>query len=128
LIIGTKDFVDKIRSKYMPDELHKDIPLHRALGRSADPQAILNKAKTILKCDLDLIRNAQRVPKSVKEDRDLLVYLVWQMCFLTNEETGRLFGMTYSSVSRVINAMRLRLQKERTMAEKYNQIYSKFKM
>ena len=32
----------------------------------------------------------------MKGDRDLLVYLVWKTCTLSNEEIGRLFGMTYS--------------------------------
>ncbi|MBL0717540.1 MAG: hypothetical protein JJV89_05780 [Desulfosarcina sp.] len=26
MIIGTKEFVDRIRSKYMPDNFHKEIP------------------------------------------------------------------------------------------------------
>jgi len=33
MIIGTKEFVDRIRSKYMPDNFHKEIPQQRALGK-----------------------------------------------------------------------------------------------
>ena len=29
------------------------------------------------------------------DDQDLLIYLVWKIGILSNEETGRLFGMTY---------------------------------
>jgi hypothetical protein len=60
-------FVDKIRSKYMPDVLNKEIPLHRALARSAEPQTVLKKGLTILNCDLELIRNARRILKSMKD-------------------------------------------------------------
>jgi len=128
LVLGTKEFVDRIRSKYMPDELQRDVPLHRALGRSTDPQRVLNKAISVLKCDLDAIRNSRRIPKGLKENRDLLVYLVWQMCMLTNEETGRLFGMTYSAASRVVNSMRIRIQNEPEVAKKYKQIKSIIKI
>jgi hypothetical protein len=51
-----------------------------ALARSAEPQTVSKKALTILNCDLEFIRNARWVPKSMKEDCDLLVYLVWQKC------------------------------------------------
>ena len=34
MIIGTKEFVDRIRSKYTPHNFHKEIPQHRALGKS----------------------------------------------------------------------------------------------
>ncbi len=103
-------------------------PFHRSLARSADPQMVLKKGLTILNCDLDFIRNARRIPKSMKEDRDLLVYLVWQKCLLTNEETGKLFNLTYSAVSRVINSMRTRLKREPVLVERYNNIYSIIKM
>ncbi len=43
--------------------------------------------------------------KSIKEDRDLLVYLVWKNCMLTNEETGRMSGMTYSSVRHILSSI-----------------------
>ena len=128
LVIGTKEFVDRIRSQYIPDEFHKDIPLQRALARSRDPKEILEKASKLLNIDIDFIRDSRRIPKSIKDDRDILVYLVWQTCLLTNEEVGQLFGMTYSAVSRVLNSMRNRLKKESGLLKKYNRIYAQFKM
>ena len=43
MIIGTKGFIDRIRSKYMPDNFHKEIPQHRALAKSVDPEKVLEK-------------------------------------------------------------------------------------
>ncbi|MFC1859000.1 transposase [Thermodesulfobacteriota bacterium] len=128
MIIGTKEFVDRIRSKYMPDNFHKEIPQHRALGKSVDPEKVLEKAAGILNCDLDDVRSSRRIPKSKKEDRDLLLYLVWKTCMLNNEETGRLFGMTYSAVSHILSSMRLKMQKDSDLRVKYNNIYSLCKM
>jgi hypothetical protein len=112
----------------MPDELHRYIPLHRALKRSIDPEMMLSKAGRFLKCDLEVIRNSRRIPFTIKADRDLLVYWVWQRCLLTHEEVGRLFGMTYSASSRIINSMRTRLQEESGMEKRYKQLNSKFKI
>lgn len=92
MVIWTKKFVDKIRSRYMPDRIHKEIPQQLSFGKSVEPKKVLEKPAGILNCDLDNIRRSWRIPKSIKDHRDLLVYLVWKRCLLPNEETGRLFG------------------------------------
>jgi chromosomal replication initiation ATPase DnaA len=127
-MIGTKEFVDRMRSTYMPDNFHNEIPQHRALGKSVDPEKVLEKAAGILNCDLDYIQNSRRIPKLIKEDRDLMVYLVWKICILSNEETGRLFGMTYSAINNILSSMRTRMQKDSDLRVKYNNIYSLCKM
>ncbi len=48
MIIGAKEFVEIIRSKYMPDNFHKEIPQHRALGKMFDPAKELEKAAGFL--------------------------------------------------------------------------------
>jgi putative transposase len=128
MIIGTKEFVDRIRSKYIPDNFHKEIPQHRALGKSVDPEKVLEKAAGILNCDLDYIRHSRRISRSLKDDRDFLVYLVWKICILSNEETGRLFGMTYSAVSHILSSMRPKMQNDSDLRAKYNHVYSLCKM
>ena len=112
----------------MPDHLHEEIAQHSAFGKSVAPEKVFQKAAGILNCDLDDIRHSRRIPKSKKEDRDLLVYLVWKTCILTNEETGRLFGMTYSAVSHILSSMRPKMQKNSDLRAKYNHVYSLCKM
>jgi hypothetical protein len=58
----------------------------------------------------------------------LLVYLVWKTCMLPNEETGRLFGMTYSAISHILSAMRTRINEEPDLRTKYHYIYSLCRM
>ncbi len=48
MMIGTKEFVDRMRSTYMPDNIHKEIPQHRALGKMFDPEKVLEKTAGIL--------------------------------------------------------------------------------
>jgi len=55
----------------------------------------------------------------MKGDRDLLVYLVWKTCMLPNEEIGRLFGMSYSAISRILSSMRTRIEKETGLPAKF---------
>jgi hypothetical protein len=51
MILGTKEFVDKIRSRYMPVRIHEEIPQQRSLGKSVEPEKVLEKAAGILNCD-----------------------------------------------------------------------------
>jgi len=86
MIMGTKKFVDKIRSKYMPNTIQKEVPQQRSLGRNLDPIKVLERAAQGLNCDPDVIQHLRRIPKSMKGDRDLLVYLVWKTCMLLNTD------------------------------------------
>ncbi len=49
----------------MLDNFHKEIPQHRALGKSVDPEKVLEKAAGILNCDLDYIWHSRRIPKLI---------------------------------------------------------------
>jgi len=128
IMIGTTKFVESIRLKYLPENVDKELPQQRSLGRSISPGQVLEKAAWVLNCDLEVIRHSRRIPKSMKNDRDLLVYLVWKICRLPNEESGRLFGMTYSAISHILSSMRTRMQKETDLQARYNRLYSLCKM
>jgi hypothetical protein len=47
---------------------------------------------------MDLYRESTRISKSVKTDRDLLIYIAWQLGVATNQDIGEKFGLTYSAV------------------------------
>jgi len=128
MIIGSKNFVNKIRSTYLPEKPHKEIPQQRDLAKGVDPVVKLKEAARILDCDLDHFRQVPRITKAERDDRDLLVFSVWKTGLLTNEKIGRLFGMTYSSISHIVKTVRLRMEEERDLKEKFSQIYSQFKM
>ncbi len=56
MIIGSKKFVDKILSAYLPEKSDKEIPQQRDSGKGIDPVAKLIKAARTLDCDLDHFR------------------------------------------------------------------------
>jgi REP element-mobilizing transposase RayT len=129
MIIGSKKFVDKIRSAYLPEKLHKEIPQQRDLAKKGiDPAAKLKDAARMLDCDLDHFRRAPRITKADRDDRDLLVLSVWKTGVLTNDKIGRLFGMTYSSVSHIVRSIRLRMEQDHSLKKRFDHIYSLFKI
>ena len=128
MIIGSKKFVDKIRSTYLPEKPHKEIPQQRDLAKGIDPVVRLKEAAKILDCDLDHFRRVSRITKSERDDRNLLVFSVWKTGRLTNDEIGNLFGMTYSSVSHIVKTVRVKIEEDRDLKEKYGKIYSLFKI
>ena len=68
--------------------------VHFAAEPSVNIETVLSKAAGILKCDMDLYRESPRIAKSDKADRDLLIYIAWQLGVATNQETGEKFGLT----------------------------------
>ena len=126
MIIGSKKFVDKIRNTYLPEKPHKEIPQQRDLAKHFDPVVRLKEAAKILDCDLDHFRRVSRITKSERDDRNLLVFSVWKTGRLTNNEIGNLFGMTYSSVSHIVKTVRLKIEKDQDLKERYSKIYSLF--
>jgi putative transposase len=128
LIIGSKKYVDKIRSAYLPEKLHKEIPQQRDLSKSIDPIARLNEAARLLDCDLNRFKRMPRILKADRDNRDLLVLSIWKTGVLTNVEIGNVFGMTYSSVSRIVKSIKLRMKRDHGLKERLNQVYSLIKM
>ncbi len=45
-----------------------------------------------------------------KDDRDLLVYLLWKTGGYTNEEIGQWFNITYTTVSHIVKRMKTQLR------------------
>jgi len=123
LMIGSKKFVDKVRSAYLPENLHKEIPQQRNLAKDIDLEDRLREAASVLGCNLDSFRRMQRIPKAERDNRDLLVLSIWKTGVLTNDKIGSLFGMTYSSVSHIVRSIRLKIARDPIIEKRFNNIY-----
>jgi chromosomal replication initiation ATPase DnaA len=91
------------------------------------PGALLSKGAEILKCDIEVFRRASRIKDSQKEDRDLLIYLLWEQGQYKNSEIGDPFGLGYSSVSRRVSVVKSKLEEDRELQRKYEKIKSLIK-
>jgi REP element-mobilizing transposase RayT len=128
MILGSKRFVDNIRSTYLPQVPHREIPQQKSMFKEFNPVSFLDKAAKILNCDIRRFQQSSRISSSDKEDRDILVYALWKTGILTNEKIGQLFGVTSSSISHSVRALSLKLKQDRQVRDKLDQIYSLFKI
>jgi len=81
-----------------------------------------------MKFDLELCRKSVRIPGWAITDRDLLIYIVWQLGVATNPQIGEKTGLTYSAVSQRESAIKEKFNKNEDLAKRYQQINSKIKI
>ena len=128
LIVGSKQFAEKIRNKYLPSRLDAAMPQQSRLAATVDLQNFLVKAEKKLKCELKDFVQAGRLSGAEKDKRDILLYFIWQAGQLGNEQIGNLFGISYSAVSHIVSSFKVRLKKEQKLQSKFRQLNSPFKL
>jgi len=128
LIFGTEGFMDRIKSDYLSGKPHEEIPQQRKVLKDISAAALLAKGAAILHCDVEAFRQGARIKDSQKDDRDLLIYFLWERGVYKNHEIGELFGLGYSSVSRRANILESRLKQDKKLQGKYAEFKSLIKI
>ncbi|MBW2428124.1 MAG: transposase [Deltaproteobacteria bacterium] len=128
LILGSKQFVEKIRKKYAGEKPDAALPQQRQIANSFDSKSYLRRGERIFGCDLEHFVNAKRLSGTEKEIRDLLLYGIWKTGQFKNEKIGGLFGLSYSGVSHAVKSAKLQLAKSRQLQTKFDQLNSLFKL
>jgi hypothetical protein len=77
---------------------------------------------------MDLCRESTRISKSVKADRDLLIYITWKLGVKINREVGELFGLIYSAVSQWVSVIKEMLSQDKQLERKFRHIKSLIKI
>ena len=77
---------------------------------------------------LILFQNSRRISDTNLDKRDLLIYLLWEIGYFTNQQIGDIFKLTYSSVSRRVNKFRNRIKKENSLLKLYKATRSQIKV
>jgi len=129
LILGSKQFVEKIRKQYLPAKPDFSIPQQNKLAKGFDSNDLLDKAqRLLLKYDMQHYVKAKRLRGAEKDRRDLLVYTIWRSGKFTNDQIGRQFGLSYSAVSHAVKSLKARMMEKPELQEKYSQLNSQFKL
>jgi REP element-mobilizing transposase RayT len=128
IFVGTEKFVKKINKRYLPNIPHAELPSQKHVIRDVNIETVISEAAGLLKCDLNHFRESSRISKSVKADRDLLIYIAWQLGVTTNQEIGEKFGLSYSAVSQRVRIMKDTLYKDEDLKRKYRKIKSLIKI
>ena len=122
-----KKFVKRIKNRYIVSEPDPAIPQQRSIQKSTDPVQFLNKASKVLQCDLEKIKKCARISESDKLNRDILLYWLWHEGRYTNLQIGKLFGLTYSSVSRRVTIIIKKVALEQNFKSQIEGIKSQIK-
>ena len=128
MFLGSRLFIERIKANYLKEEVQREIPQQNWAARNRDPEEVLKKGAELLKCDVQQFKSSARVRKSDLEKRDLLIYLLWETGLYRGWEIGRLFGLSYSSVSYRADKFRSQISQDKQRKEQYDKIKSIIKM
>ena len=128
IFVGTEKFVKKIKKRYLPDIPHAELPSQKRVVKDVNIESVLSKAAGALKFDLGICKETVRIPKTAKTDRDLLIYVLWQLGVMTNQQIGEKFGLTYSAVSQRARVIKGKLHNDKEIEKKYRKIKSIIKI
>ena len=128
LVYGSEAFVNDLKKKFLLDNKQVELPQHNRMYRDIDPAKILHRASNAMHINLDKIRKSRRVLKAERDQRDLLVYILWNSGRFSNQEIGSLLNMSYSNVSRRISEIRLKLEKDRRLRKRYVELSALIKV
>ncbi len=125
---GTQAFIERIKDTYITDDASLDVPAPKRTFRDVKPEAIIDTAAALLGCDVLKLKQARRISKADKTNRDLLIYLLLQTGNLSNSEIGKHFDLTYSAISRRVMLFGEELGQDRKLRGKYEKIKSQIKV
>jgi REP element-mobilizing transposase RayT len=128
LIFGSNNFVDKIKSTYLSDRSLDELPQVRSMLKDTDPEIALHEAAAVLGCSVENFRQSRRISEADRDNRDLLIYCLWNTGIFTNLEIGNLFGLTYSSISRRVDIVKEKIKKKRHLKKQIYQLKSLIKV
>jgi hypothetical protein len=129
LALGSKQFVDRLRRKYLPAEPRADVPQQVHLSKQADDvKSFIAKAGKRIDFDSEKLCKNSRLTGLDKNKRDLLIYFLWRSGKLTNLEIGVLCSLSYSAVSHSVKSIKSKLNADRQIQRCFDQINSQFKL
>ena len=101
-----------IKERFLKDRPEAELPQHnRRLRQDMDSGDILKKASSLINCDPAVFSQPGRLPADIREKRDMLIFYLWKNSALGNRQTGTVFFLTYSSVSKIVTNFRKRYEK-----------------
>lgn len=123
-ILGTKNFVEIIRQRFLPATPEREIPQQMDLIKDLDIEQILRRAIRFLGWDEAHLKKTIRISPDLVLDRDLLLYLIWQLGIRTNYQIGELFGLTGSAISRRVRIFRSKVANDVSLQKRVSDLKS----
>lgn len=129
LLMGSQEFIETIRGKFLPGgKASAAIPQQKQVLRNRNIQELLTRASQILNCDIQEFIGCRRIKQADKQNRDLLLYFLYDTGWYVNSEIGAQFGLTYSTVSRRVDIIRSAIEKDKSLQKHFNKFKSIIKL
>ncbi|MBC2695620.1 MAG: transposase [Desulfobacteraceae bacterium] len=128
LIYGSETFIKKIRIRFLKNGSEAELPQHNRLRRDMDREDILRRASSAINCDPSIFSKPGRLPEAIKKKRDMMIYYLWKHSGMNNRQVGEVFGLTYSSVSKIVKSFRNENESNRELVKRYEDVISQFKV
>ncbi|MDR4510069.1 MAG: transposase [Candidatus Brocadiaceae bacterium] len=130
LLFGSKEYCNQIRSKYLTKkEPDVEIPQKRLFLREEDVNVVLERTASAMGCNISALINPKRIRSGLEKDkRDILIYVLWNTGLYRNNEIAKIFNLSYSSVSKQVHNIKLKLSKEPHIKRIFKRANSLFKM
>jgi putative transposase len=128
VILGSAGFVERIRLSRGGAAPDKEIPQQKKVQGSVDLMGAAKHAWALLGREMNGFAPGRRVRGGLKEDRDVVLYALWEMGVFRNEEIGQVFGISYSAVSHIVRDLKERIKKDPRVGRKVKTLNSQFKM
>ncbi len=128
VILGSAGFVERIRLSRGGVAPHKEIPQQKNVQGSIDLMGAAKHASALVGREMNGLAPGHRVRGEMKEDRDVVLYALWEMGAFGNEKIGQVFGVSYSAVSHIVRDMKEQIKKDPRVGRKVNRLNSQFKM
>jgi len=127
-LLGSKEFVEKIKERHLPLKTDKNIPQQTRIAKKYVPDDLLYIAERILQIKVRDLQNAGRVYGEEKDKRDLMVYLLWKSGSISNKKIGQYFSITHSAVSHAVRSLKTRMKNDPDLKSSYDELNSQFKL
>jgi len=128
LFFGTASFADKLKSRYLREAPHPEVPQQSRLVKDHEPEKLIDELSVFLGCNPEVFRESLRISEADKNHRDLMVYFLWQTGRFSNPKIAELFGLSYSSVSKRAGIVRKKLREEKTFKDEFDGLNALIKM
>ena len=74
LFFGTVSFTDKLKSRYLREAPHPEVPQQTMLVKDHGPEKLMDELSVVLGCNPKVFRDSLKISEADKRHRDLMVY------------------------------------------------------
>jgi len=125
VILGSKEFIEKIKESVRESELDKEIVERKRLTDYVAPEEILAVVTKYFQTSMKVLRNQKSRNNTAKK---VAIYLIKRYSGLNNNEIGKLFGgVHYSAISKTSTRLEVEMENDEKLYKLVKDVMSNVK-